>query len=180
MKLDCQPCLWTSASFEHVQISRPSPLTIKFTDFSTNANSWEWDFGDSGIFHLQHIIHTWGNPGTYKVCLTVSNECSTDSTCININVFHTGIGSTSSSQVKFNISPNPTSGKFRISFPAKPGTDLTISVFNVLGVEVMHQDFAPSQVAELNGEGLEAGIYIVRVRMGGLEGVGRLLVGGGN
>ena len=49
-----------------------------FTDQSTNANTWLWDFGDGSTSSLQNPTHTYANAGTYQVKLTASNGCGGD------------------------------------------------------------------------------------------------------
>lgn len=60
--------------------SGPS-LTQTFTDGSSAANSWLWDFGDGSTSTLQNPSHTYSVGGVYTVCLTVTNPCGTDSSC---------------------------------------------------------------------------------------------------
>ncbi|MDQ3048607.1 MAG: choice-of-anchor L domain-containing protein [Bacteroidota bacterium] len=67
--------------------------TVQFTDNSTGASSWSWDFGDvlnipSNTSSLQHPEHTYSETGTYCITLTVSNSSGcTDvvSLCIDID-----------------------------------------------------------------------------------------------
>ncbi len=55
-----------------------APLTVNFTDQSTNnPTSWQWDFGDGGTSTEQNPAHTY-NEGTYTVTLTVTNEYGSD------------------------------------------------------------------------------------------------------
>lgn len=52
------------------------PLTVSFTDLSTNApTGWEWDFDNDGSVEstLQHPTHTYTETGTYAVKLRVTN-----------------------------------------------------------------------------------------------------------
>ncbi len=50
------------------------PLMIGFLDQSTgNPTSWSWSFGDGTGSSLQHPMHTYAQPGTYTVTLTISN-----------------------------------------------------------------------------------------------------------
>jgi PKD repeat protein len=49
-------------------------LTIQFEDLSNNnPNSWYWEFGDGQTSTEQNPVHTYYEPGTYTVSLTVSN-----------------------------------------------------------------------------------------------------------
>ena len=62
-------------------------LTVNFTDTSSGTPaSWAWDFGDGGSDTNQNPTHTFGNTGTYSVCLIISNSCSADTICKNVSV----------------------------------------------------------------------------------------------
>lgn len=51
-----------------------APLTVEFTDDSTNSpTSWLWDFGDGLLSSDQHPTHVYNSPGVYTVDLTVWN-----------------------------------------------------------------------------------------------------------
>ncbi|HRP89352.1 MAG TPA: PKD domain-containing protein [Edaphocola sp.] len=50
-----------------------APLTINFQDNSTNATSWQWNFGDGSNSSLQAPTHTYTNAGTYQVQLIGHN-----------------------------------------------------------------------------------------------------------
>jgi PKD repeat protein len=54
--------------------SGTSPLTVRFTDRSTNAPLfWEWDFGDGTTSTEQHPVHVYSGAGRYNVTLTAIN-----------------------------------------------------------------------------------------------------------
>lgn len=64
-------------------------FTTSFTDGSTNAVSWQWDFGDGTPGSTaQNPTHTYGNSGSYNVKLIVksSNGC-TDSVTLPVTVY---------------------------------------------------------------------------------------------
>lgn len=53
------------------------PFSIYFTDQSSGLiDTWAWDFGDGTASSQQNPVHTFNSPGTYEVCLTVSNTDS--------------------------------------------------------------------------------------------------------
>jgi PKD repeat protein len=54
---------------------------VYFTDHSTNATGWYWDFGDGATDTLQNPVHTYWNEGTYTVTLVATNgTCSNEAT----------------------------------------------------------------------------------------------------
>ena len=69
------------------------PLTVQFSDFSKNAASLSWSFGDGKNSHCKDPIHTFCCPGNYTVSLTAENENGSSSTCIVI----TALGPTNQS-----------------------------------------------------------------------------------
>ncbi len=52
---------------------------VQFTDQSTAAFNWHWNFGDSSTSILQNPSHTYTAPGTYVVKLKVDNPLGQDS-----------------------------------------------------------------------------------------------------
>jgi PKD repeat protein len=65
------------ADFSGSPTSGTEPLTVDFTDLSSDATSWDWDFGDTGSSTAQNPSHTY-SAGTYTVTLTASNACGSD------------------------------------------------------------------------------------------------------
>ncbi|UCH97518.1 MAG: M4 family metallopeptidase, partial [Candidatus Aminicenantes bacterium] len=67
------------ADFVGLPTSGDSPLTVNFTDQSTNnPTSWSWDFGDGGNSTEQDPSHTYSPFGTYTVTLTATNAVGSD------------------------------------------------------------------------------------------------------
>ncbi len=58
------------ANFTANPTSGDVPLTVFFTNLSSGATSWSWDFGDSGTSTNFSPAHTYTNAGTYTVSLT--------------------------------------------------------------------------------------------------------------
>ncbi len=51
---------------------------VQFYDFSNNAETWFWDFGDGSTSTDRNPIHIYTIMGTYDISLTVENEFGTD------------------------------------------------------------------------------------------------------
>ena len=67
------------ADFSADKVSGCSPLTVKFTDLSTNIpTSWVWDFGNGQLSSQQHPTVNFSTPGTYTVKLIARNTAGID------------------------------------------------------------------------------------------------------
>lgn len=67
------------ADFVGTPTSGSVPLTVNFTDLSTNTPLvWSWDFGDGETSTLQNPIHTYQSTGSYTVKFTASNGNGVD------------------------------------------------------------------------------------------------------
>ena len=62
------------AAFSGTPTSGDAPLTVNFTDASTNTpDTWLWSFGDGNNSSVQNPSHEYASAGTYTVSLTASN-----------------------------------------------------------------------------------------------------------
>jgi PKD repeat protein len=75
IKVPAQPPV---AAFTADRTSGEAPLTVTFTNLSTDATSYVWAFGDGGTSTEEDPIHTFESPGTYTVQLTATGEGGTD------------------------------------------------------------------------------------------------------
>jgi len=67
------------ADFVGIPRSGNAPLTVKFTDQSTNNPTWwNWSFEASSPGYQQNPNHTYENAGSYTVSLYVSNQYGYD------------------------------------------------------------------------------------------------------
>ena len=68
------------ANFSASVFSGTNPLTVSFTDHSTNnPTNWSWNFGDGRYATGSNPSHTYSSPGIFTVSLTASNSLGTDS-----------------------------------------------------------------------------------------------------
>ena len=76
------------ASFTADPTEGSVPLTVQFTDTSTNSpTQWNWDFGDGTTSTEQNPEHVFSGEGTYSVTLVVTNgDGSSDPKSMNIKV----------------------------------------------------------------------------------------------
>ncbi len=72
-------CIVPEAAFSGMPMGGPVPLTVDFTDLSTNdPTSWVWDFGDGGTSFEQNPSHAYDGAGIYTVSLTAANVGGSD------------------------------------------------------------------------------------------------------
>ncbi len=99
------------ASFSGSPTSGTAPLSVNFTDQSSNSpTSWSWNFGDGGTSTAQNPSHTYSSSGTYTVTLTATNSCGSDQ-MVRTNYISVG---TCSAPVA-NFSGSPTSGNYPLA-----------------------------------------------------------------
>lgn len=67
------------ADFTATPLTGTVPLTVVFTDLSSNPDSWLWDFGDGHTSTLENPVHVYTRPGRYSPRLTVQNSSGIDS-----------------------------------------------------------------------------------------------------
>jgi len=64
-----------------------SGLTATFADTSTlGPAAWFWTFGDGTSSTMANPAHSYAAPGTYEVCLNVSNICGSTQACDSVTV----------------------------------------------------------------------------------------------
>ncbi|MBK9253986.1 MAG: T9SS type A sorting domain-containing protein [Saprospiraceae bacterium] len=114
--LDGSPCDTLGLDNHPVAKFRYEPdtldyLRIRFTDLSYfRPETWSWDFGDSSPKVAdRYPFHRYTQNGTYNVCLTVSNENSSNTTCRTVTIGTSSSDDTPEPSAVADISlyPNP-------------------------------------------------------------------------
>jgi PKD repeat protein/N-acetylneuraminic acid mutarotase len=58
---------------------------VKFSDSSSGATTWHWNFGDGTFSNEKDPVHIF-TPGIYNVCHSAGNGCGMDSICKTIEI----------------------------------------------------------------------------------------------
>lgn len=83
-----EDCVDPTASFTNVS----TELDVDFTNASTSGTTtFAWDFDDGNSSTDENPSHSFATDGTYNVCLTITDECGTDSFCEDVIVSTIGI-----------------------------------------------------------------------------------------
>ncbi|MCF8379576.1 MAG: DUF2271 domain-containing protein [Bacteroidales bacterium] len=137
-------------------------LTVNFTNNSTNATSYLWDFGDGNTSIENNPSHTYAAPGSYSVSLTATYFNCTDEIILDVMLPLVGISETDLSK-QIQIIPNPNNGLFRIS-TENVGMPDKITVYDQAGNKVTQlvrsNEFLNDYTIDLSG--LNKGLYFLQ------------------
>ena len=122
-------------------------VRINFVNQSEEYGDFVWDFGDGKQSTDFEPSHLYSLPGTYRVELTVTNECGVDSYIEDIQVRHQDV---SFPQKSFPPTPNPTTGRIMVNHVGTPSSSLTILISDINGQvsELFKGDFLSGEFTE--------------------------------
>ncbi len=137
--------------------------TITFTDQSSSAVSWSWDFGDGTNAKIKSPTHQYAVANNYSITLSVvgQNGCQ-DATTKSIGVV---VGLEDQPATTLSLYPNPATDYLNIRLPEQ-FDHADINMINMQGQSVMVSSVS------LDGDGsqkifvggLSTGIYLVRIQ----------------
>lgn len=130
-------------------------LTVDFTDTSTGALAWWWDFGDGTTSNQQHPTHTYSSTGTYDVKLYIENDIKSWNE-ITKSISYTTLSVADVDNLNFNVYPNPTNGI--LHFTSKTSLD-RIAIYSVLGKELVNTS---ENLEQINISHFASGMYIIK------------------
>jgi len=140
--------------------------SVEFTDISFGwPNNWKWTFegGSPGSSILQNKTVTYNTAGVYDVTLVAKNLCGND-TLVREDYIHVGQGSINDVAVPdIKIYPNPASDHVNIDLGTGNYTDVTISVYNILGeiVDTEGKLDTSGNIVRIDVSGLPYNIYYI-------------------
>ena len=145
--------------------------TVNFTNLSSNANEYVWDYGDgSALSAVINPTHVYDAVGTYTVCLTAKNEGSPatdDEACKDVTITNvvSGIADVELNNA-LDIFPTPSSGMINIDIRSNEFRNATVEVFNLVGKRVMEPTAfnIANGVLSLDLSDLSNGQYMVKVQ----------------
>src|SRR5690606_36419163 len=146
-------------------------LGVIFTNTSTGATTWSWDFGDGSTSTEQHPDHVYTNGGVYTVTLTVTGPCGTEVYTEQIEVGVTGV---EEHGFAFNIIPNPATENVRIE-SSEVMNGGNVEIIDATG-RVIFSSNQSGNIMNINVSQFEAGTYFVRITNADKFGVQKLVV----
>lgn len=142
--------------------------TVNFTNSSSSASEYSWDFGDGQTSNEQNPVHTYQASGEYTVTMTAKNDCGFATATQIVTVMLTAVEEIPGIS-EFNVFPNPNSGRFTLALSGEPQNMLDLSFTNLLGQRLLFEeaDFRTGQMKkEFTFDQLPAGMYIFQVKSG--------------
>ena len=139
---------------------------VSFTSMSTNASTYEWDFGDGTVLMAEeNPSHSYSTPGIYQVVLKVMNDDGCDD-------FHTEtvIVKESSTAVieshldsRIDVFPNPATDMLFINTNSLDTDGMKIEIVDLLGrtIQIPNIQQISSGRFELELSNVEGGTYFV-------------------
>jgi hypothetical protein len=104
---------------------------VTFTNASSNATSYSWDFGDATNSSASSPVHAYAANGLYTVTLTAINGNCTDQTTLSVLINLSLEELSGLNDVV--LFPNPSSDKAILSFQSTNNQDAQLNVVNQLG-----------------------------------------------
>lgn len=132
----------------------PLDREVTFTDLSTDAYGWDWDFGDGQQSTEQNPVHEYASDGSYNVTLIAYNGCDADTISKSVSVV--GISETYWSE-QCRLQPNPAGHTVGIVLPSEVNI-AAIRVLDMRGKEVITY---PADHVLLDISLLDNGLYVV-------------------
>lgn len=115
-------------------------LRLRFTDLSYfRPEAWSWDFGDGSPASAERYPqHLYTKSGTYEVCLTVSNENSSDTNCRTVTIGGTNpTDETAPAVANVSLFPNPVSDFLLITLGEYIPAHGTVSIHDLTGKKLL-------------------------------------------
>lgn len=145
--------------------------SVQFTDSSSYADTWHWDFGDGGFDSIADPVHIYDSVGTYIVTLIINSGSCADTAASIVEVVDiTGVSVKELKSGSLSVFPNPASETFNIVFsiPENAGAGV-ITIFDLLGRNIQSIPITQSENSlNINTAYLQNGPYFITLTVNGV------------
>ncbi len=154
------------ASPDYTTVNLPNAI-VSFTNNSTNATSYYWDFGNGNTSTDQNPWNEYVSIGTYTVMLVaMKNGCGNDTTYFTITVEDV-IGVSERTFENTIAYPNPFTNSIIIKGINTTSNTIQVELFDMSGRLIYTQSFAPTNIVEIKHlEQISKGVYQLRIETG--------------
>jgi len=117
---------------------------IQFLNTSTGANTYTWDFGNLNFSSEENPTYTYTSFGVYAVWLYATNSITGCVNSTSLILIVDPVDTTSSISETghtdmVTITPNPSSGRFFITYHYSKPSEVNVRIYNMLG-EVIYEE----------------------------------------
>ncbi len=144
--------------------------TATFSNTSSDATSWYWNFGDGQSSTQQNPSHTYSTDGTYNVMLIANNSCGSDTVWNNVVIGPAAVEAYADQLSQIGLYPNPAKDVIYISFNGITQSKCEYEFINMVGQSVLKGELTftdGNTSVPVNIGGLLQGVYFVKLRMDG-------------
>ena len=158
-------CATYSDTVQIVVLPIPQAITISYNNDTLTASvsgDLQWYLNGIPINGATDSVYIAQQTGSYSVSITGTNGCSTLS-----NSIATATNNYLSNDVEIVIYPNPSNGKFSLSFGQMNSESITIQIIDVTGKEVFTKVLGSKDQINgrfnINCDHLSAGTYLLKL-----------------
>ncbi len=136
---------------------------VSFTNTSTNATSYDWDFGDFNSSSAANPLHVYPDNNPYTVTLTAKNGICSSTKTFNITTLN--VEKIENNSFNVNLFPNPINENGTLEIELVENNNVTINIVDFKGslVNTIANNYldAGKHSFNLNTTELENGLYFV-------------------
>jgi choice-of-anchor B domain-containing protein len=143
---------------------------VDFVNTSSNADSYEWDFGDGNSSTVESPSHTYADAGEYEVTLTATNDCGIEVYTQTLNIEPNATHILDKKYFKLNIAPNPFSDYVQVQYFLDENMgNASLIVTNILGEEIVKMPVNTGKGhISIGDEIKQNGVYFIRIKSGNI------------
>ena len=127
----------TSCNASFTYVVNGNTVTFTNTSSSGQAGWYQWSFGDNSPYNYTfNPVHTYPGPGTYNVCVILTDSFCVDTFCQNVTIGGNGFNEYSQINAFYFAYPNPFSGSTTISYTLFENSILELSIYDLAGRKI--------------------------------------------
>ena len=147
--------------------------TAAFSDASTGATSWSWDFGDGDTSNVQNPTHTYSTPGPHLVTLTINNGACSYSDTVELSISVTELNG----GMELVLLPNPATSSTNLRFGQPLEQPLRLTLLSASGQVILETELPQGSTDHaLDVSDLPAAVYWIRLQNDRLVETRKLIV----
>jgi hypothetical protein len=138
-----------------------SGTVVTFTNTSSGATTYSWDFGDQTNSSASNPVHAFAGNGSYAVILTATNGNCSDTTLLTV-VLSVGIEEMETIGQAV-VYPNPAQNEVNVGVYLNESTEVSINIYDITG-KLVSEGYkglmnSGENIVKLNTTDLTSGLY---------------------